>query len=258
MNRSTFAALFLMAFSSVVWAQDNAPKPVSDKTLSDFTIGEIISGDKADEDSLKGKVVALEFWGRNCGPCLAGMPQLAALDKRYKDKGLRLIGIHAQAGNDEEILAPVKKNKVKFSIARTGQSPIDFEGIPHMFIFNAKGELVFEGHPAGGEAEKIIKKELRSVTATGDDEDEDEDSPFGPKKTETKTGPLVAERTWTSADGRPLVATLLSVKNGTGTFKRKDGKTFDIALDKLSVADRKVIEDAEKKASGSAASDEEK
>jgi len=184
------------------------------------------------------------------------MPQLAALDKRYKDKGLRLIGIHAQEGTVEEILAPVKKNKVKFSIARTGQSPIDFQGIPHMFIFNAKGELVFDGHPAGGEAEKIIKKELRSVTATGGDDDED--SPFGPKKTEAKAGPLVAERTWTSADGRPLVATLLSVKNGTGTFKRKDGKTFDIALDKLSDADRKVIEDAEKKASGSADSEEEK
>jgi len=64
MNRSTFAVLLLMATSSVVWAQDSATKPVSDKTLSDFTIGEIISGDKADEDSLKGKVVALEFWGR--------------------------------------------------------------------------------------------------------------------------------------------------------------------------------------------------
>lgn len=179
------------------------------------------------------------------------MPQLVALDKRYRDKGFRLIGIHAQEGSDEEILAPVKKLKAKYSIARNGQSPVNFSGIPHMFIFNPKGELVFDGHPGGGEAEKIIKRELRALAAGGGDDD-DEDSPFRPKKEEAE-GPLVAERTWTSADGRTMVATLVSVKAGTGTFKRKDGKTFELALDRLSDADRKVAEDAEKKAAGGGA-----
>ena len=172
---------------------------------------------------------------------------MAALDKRYKDKGLRMIGIHAQDGTDEEILVPIKKNKVKFSIARTGSSPVQFEGIPHMFIFNGKGELVYDGH-AGEEAEKVIKKELRSVVAGGDEDGED--SPFGPKKTEPKSADsvLVAERTWTSADGRTLVASLISVKNGTGSFKRKDGKPFELPLAKLSEADQKLIAEAEKKA----------
>ena len=64
------------------------------------------------------------------------MPQLVALDKRYKEKGFRLIGVHAQGGTDEEILAPVKKLKAKYSIARNGQSPVEFQGIPHMFIFS--------------------------------------------------------------------------------------------------------------------------
>jgi hypothetical protein len=181
------------------------------------------------------------------------MPQLVALDKRYRDKGFRLIGIHSQAGTDEEILAPVKKLKAKYSIARSGQSAVEFQGIPHMFIFNPKGELVFTGHPGGGEAEKIIKRELRALAAGGGDDDED--SPFAPKKGEVK-GPLVAERTWTSADGRTMIASLVSVKDGSGTFKRKDGKTFELALDRLSDADRKAVEDAEKKASGDEASGE--
>jgi len=177
------------------------------------------------------------------------MPQLAAIDKRYKDKGLRLIGIHAQQGTDEEILAPVKKNKLKYSIARTGSSPTPTGGIPHMFIFNPKGELIFDGHPHTGEAEKIIKKEVRALAAAGGGDD-DEDSPFAPKKTEA-TGPLVPERSWTSADGRSMIASLMAVKAGVATFKRKDGKSFDLALDKLSAADQKLIQEAEKKAAGS-------
>jgi hypothetical protein len=64
MIRSALAALLLLAVAPVVHAQDSPTKPVSDKTLSDFTIGEIISGEKADAEALKGKVVAIEFWGR--------------------------------------------------------------------------------------------------------------------------------------------------------------------------------------------------
>jgi len=179
------------------------------------------------------------------------MPQLAAMDKRYKAKGLRLIGIHSQAGTDEEILVPVKRNKAKYAIARNGRSPVEFNGIPHMFIFNAKGEMVFDGR-MGAEAEKLIKRELRAVSSPGgEDDDEDDDGPFAPKKP-AAGGPLVAERTWTSADGRTMTAALMAVKDGTGTFKRKDGKSFELALEKLAEADRKVVEEAEKKAAAGA------
>ena len=172
------------------------------------------------------------------------MPQLAAMDKRYKSKGLRLIGVHSQGGTDEEILVPVKKNKAKYSIARSGQSPVPFNGIPHMFVFNPKGELVYDGR-TGADAEKVIKRELRGVTASGDDDDED--SPFGPKEP-AATGPLVPERAWTSADGRTMKASLISLKDQTGSFKRSDGRTFELALDKLSPADQAVVAEAVKKA----------
>lgn len=172
------------------------------------------------------------------------MPQLAAIDKRYKSKGLRLIGVHSQGGTDEEILVPVKKNKAKYSIARSGQSPVPFNGIPHMFVFNPKGELVYDGR-TGADAEKVIKRELRGVTASGDDNDED--SPFGPKEP-ASTGPLVPERAWTSADGRTMKASLISLKDQTGSFKRSDGRTFELALDKLSPADQAVVAEAVKKA----------
>lgn len=52
------SALLCMAVSSQ--AADETP---SSHKLSDFSIGEIVSGDSVNLDSLQGKVVALEMWG---------------------------------------------------------------------------------------------------------------------------------------------------------------------------------------------------
>jgi hypothetical protein len=45
-----------------------------------------------------------------------------------------------------------------------------------------------------------------------------------------------------------MKAALISVKDETGSFKRADGRTFELALDKLSPADQAVIAAAAKKA----------
>ena len=58
---------------------------------------------------------------------------------------------------------------------------------------------------------------------------------------------MVPERAWTSADGRTMKASLISLKDQTGSFKRTDGRTFELALDKLSPADQAVVAEAVKK-----------
>ena len=50
------SALFCAAFAA------NAQN-VPDHTLSDFKLGDHISGDKVDLSKLDGKVVAIEYWG---------------------------------------------------------------------------------------------------------------------------------------------------------------------------------------------------
>jgi hypothetical protein len=36
---------------------------LSQKTLDDWTFGEVLVGDALDKDKLKGKVVVIEYWG---------------------------------------------------------------------------------------------------------------------------------------------------------------------------------------------------
>ena len=65
MKQLLFVVVACVGLSLAATAAESDTKPVSDKKLSDFKVGEIISGDKVDMKALEGKVVALEFWGRN-------------------------------------------------------------------------------------------------------------------------------------------------------------------------------------------------
>ena len=44
--------------------------------------------------SLRGRVVLLDFWTYSCINCLRTLPGLEALDREYRGRGLRIVGVH--------------------------------------------------------------------------------------------------------------------------------------------------------------------
>ncbi len=45
-------------------------------------------------EELRGRVVLLNFWVFTCGNCTRTVPSLVDFDRRYRDQGLTLIGVH--------------------------------------------------------------------------------------------------------------------------------------------------------------------
>ena len=50
---------------------------------------------------LRGKAVWINFWASWCPPCQYETPTLRAMDQRYRDRGLAIIGIQVQQTVDE-------------------------------------------------------------------------------------------------------------------------------------------------------------
>lgn len=66
-----------------------------------------------DDDAFAGKVVLVDIWGTWCPPCRAGTPYLVKLDKRYRDRGLSVIGVAIEHEQDADKRLALVKDFVK-------------------------------------------------------------------------------------------------------------------------------------------------
>jgi thiol-disulfide isomerase/thioredoxin len=60
-------------------------------------------------ESLKGKVVVVDFWTYSCVYCVRTLPYLKAWYQTYKDQGLVIIGVHSPEFAFEHKLANVRR-----------------------------------------------------------------------------------------------------------------------------------------------------
>lgn len=118
-------AFMVLASTSV--AQQTAPKPTfvagSEASLSALTATEWIKGEGPTSFE-PGKVYMFECWATWCGPCIATIPHVNELHKKYYDQGLRVYGMNVW--EDDE-----GKGKVEKFVKKQGDSmayPVAFVG----------------------------------------------------------------------------------------------------------------------------------
>jgi peroxiredoxin len=86
-------------------------------TPPDFQL-ETLTGETARLSDHFGKdVVLVDFWATFCEPCLASMPHLDALYKKYKDKGFVVLGVSIDGPDSvAQVRNEVQKLGVTFPI----------------------------------------------------------------------------------------------------------------------------------------------
>jgi peroxiredoxin len=137
---------------------------------------------------LHGKIVVLDFWGIDCGPCLGDIESLNKIHERGKTEPVIVIGVHLPTGDINDI-ADVKKvmekYKVKYPVCidSTGGlkeywGGITFQkyavrAIPRPFLIDTKGDIRSVSSPVNpSELEELIKEHASGVTGTSPTEPE--------------------------------------------------------------------------------------
>jgi thiol-disulfide isomerase/thioredoxin len=104
-----------------------------------------LDGESVNLAGARGKVVLLNFWATWCGPCRMEVPDLVALQKKYKDR-LQVIGLIIDDTDEDAIRAFAKGYGINYPIAIAPvETRFEFGGVPALptsFVIDAQGRVV--------------------------------------------------------------------------------------------------------------------
>jgi thiol-disulfide isomerase/thioredoxin len=107
-------------------------------------------------ESLRGRVVLLNFWTFTCWNCTGAVPSLVAYDRAYRDQGLTIIGMHRPefppyAGEHDKgnVAKALEKYHIEYPNAQDNDHATwdlyDIQYWPSFVLIDKRGQIRYEG-----------------------------------------------------------------------------------------------------------------
>ncbi|HTE34633.1 MAG TPA: TlpA disulfide reductase family protein [Chryseolinea sp.] len=110
-----------------------------------------VNGDTIKLSDIHGKLILLEFWASNCGPCRASNPELVKLYSKYKSKGFEIVAVSFDRKKDAWVKAIEQDNlnwihvsDLKDKNNEAGEK-YGVLAIPYNFLIDSRGFIIDRG-----------------------------------------------------------------------------------------------------------------
>lgn len=115
------------------------------ETVPDVTV-HTVDGKSWRMSELKGRPVIIDFWATWCAPCKSSMPHLSAIQSRYKNRGLVVLGQSTDDDDPRIVRRFADRLGVTFSLATSDDHVLDafgpIRGLPTTVYISRTGEIV--------------------------------------------------------------------------------------------------------------------
>lgn len=127
-----------------------------------------IKGDKITPESLKGKVVMVNFWATDCATCIKEMPDMVATYNKYKPQGLEFVAVAMSYDRPDYVANYTETRALPFKVALDvdGSAAKAYGNVsmtPTTFVIGKDGKILkrYLGEPDFPALHKLLDDSLK-------------------------------------------------------------------------------------------------
>ena len=107
----------------------------------------LLDGSKASSETLRGKVLLVNFWATSCTTCVAEMPQIVATHEKFKSRGYETVAVAMSYDPPAYVARFAETRKLPFGVAIDNTGAIaksfgDVQMTPTTFLIDKQGRVV--------------------------------------------------------------------------------------------------------------------
>ena len=128
-----------------------------------------IKGEKITPESLKGKVVMVNFWATSCTTCVAEMPKMVDTYNKFKGQGLEFVAVAMNYDPPNYVLNYAETRQLPFKVAldTDGSAAKAYGNVamtPTTFVIGKDGKILkrYLGEPDFASLHALLQQSLKA------------------------------------------------------------------------------------------------